>query len=262
MSNPLGNNDLEELISITTPQQLRKAPLPHPLAMAATGERTLRRFAAEPVRAGAAALYWSDAGLQASRLPATETGVALMTARRDCWGTRLHSQMAMHQAAGGVVPELASRRPYSPGGAIGGELPGRNGEGPRRPRRHRLHARARLAGALLVGAAVTTALRTHIGQANACGSSLEAQLWSPLLGDPKPRIPVRQTAGFGGGHTHPLRGGGGRRLHAAGRYPRRCRRRSVRQDRDPSRRRLYQGSPALAKLPRLDDRARSYCRGR
>src|SRR4030081_1204488 len=38
-----------------------------------------------------------------------ETGVALYDSARGLLGHALHSQMAMHQAYGGVVPELASR---------------------------------------------------------------------------------------------------------------------------------------------------------
>src|ERR1700704_4316499 len=38
-----------------------------------------------------------------------ETGVALCHSDRGLLGHTLHSQMAMHQAYGGVVPELASR---------------------------------------------------------------------------------------------------------------------------------------------------------
>src|SRR5207237_4767276 len=38
-----------------------------------------------------------------------ETGVALYDSAQGLLGHTLHSQMAMHQAYGGVVPELASR---------------------------------------------------------------------------------------------------------------------------------------------------------
>ena len=38
-----------------------------------------------------------------------ETGVALYDSAQGLLGHALHSQMAMHQAYGGVVPELASR---------------------------------------------------------------------------------------------------------------------------------------------------------
>ena len=38
-----------------------------------------------------------------------ETGVALYCTRRGLLSQALHSQVAMHQRYGGVVPELASR---------------------------------------------------------------------------------------------------------------------------------------------------------
>ena len=38
-----------------------------------------------------------------------ETGVAIVNTQRGLLAHALHSQIAMHQAYGGVVPELASR---------------------------------------------------------------------------------------------------------------------------------------------------------
>ena len=38
-----------------------------------------------------------------------ETGVALYDTERGLLGDAVHTQMAMHEAYGGVVPELASR---------------------------------------------------------------------------------------------------------------------------------------------------------
>ena len=87
-----------------------------------------------------------------------ETGVALYDSAQGLLGHALHSQMAMHQPYGGVVPELASRdhiRRVVPlaenllveTGKVLADLDGiAYTQGPG------------LAGALLVGASVATAL--------------------------------------------------------------------------------------------------------
>ncbi len=93
-----------------------------------------------------------------------ETGVALYDSTRGLLGHALHSQMAMHEAYGGVVPELASRDhirrvvPLIEGllletGTRIGDLDGiAYTQGPG------------LAGALLVGASVATALGFALGK--------------------------------------------------------------------------------------------------
>ena len=129
-----------------------------------------------------------------------ETGVALYDSARGLLGHALHSQMAMHQAYGGVVPELASRdhiRRVVPLvenllAATGKVLADLDGiaytQGPG------------LAGALLVGASVATALGFALGKPALAVHHLEAHLLSPLLGDPKPDFPFVALL-VSGGHT-------------------------------------------------------------
>ena len=129
-----------------------------------------------------------------------ETGVALYDSERGLLGHALHSQVAMHQAYGGVVPELASRdhiRRVVPlvesllieTGTVLADLDGiAYTQGPG------------LAGALLVGASVATGLGFALGKPTIAVHHLEAHLLSPLLGDPKPGLPFVALL-VSGGHT-------------------------------------------------------------
>src|SRR5450631_3490523 len=129
-----------------------------------------------------------------------ETGVALYDSARGLLGHALHSQMAMHQAYGGVVPELASRdhiRRVVPlvesllieTGTVLADLDGiAYTQGPG------------LAGALLEGASVATALGFALGKPTIPVHHLEAHLLSPLLSDPKPAFPFVALL-VSGGHT-------------------------------------------------------------
>src|SRR3954468_23141824 len=119
-----------------------------------------------------------------------ETGVALYdAASRQLLGHRVHSQVAMHEAYGGVVPELASRdhvrrlvpltrqvldlskKDFADLGAVGYT------EGPG------------LAGALLVGASFAHGLAASLGIPALGIHHLEGHLLSPLLGTPCPQFP-------------------------------------------------------------------------
>ena len=129
-----------------------------------------------------------------------ETGVALYDSARGLLGHALHSQMTMHQAYGGVVPELASRdhiRRLVPlvesllaeTATTLADLDGiAYTQGPG------------LAGALLVGASVATALGFALGKPTLPVHHLEAHLLSPLLGEPKPAFPFVALL-VSGGHT-------------------------------------------------------------
>jgi N6-L-threonylcarbamoyladenine synthase len=130
-----------------------------------------------------------------------ETGVALYDgASRRLLAQALHSQVDMHQAYGGVVPELASRdhiRRLIP--LIRGVL-AKAGcqisdidaigftEGPG------------LAGALLVGAGVANGLAFALGCPVIGIHHLEGHLLSPLLSDPAPEFPFVALL-VSGGHT-------------------------------------------------------------
>ena len=130
-----------------------------------------------------------------------ETGVALYDgAQRKLLAHAVHSQVAMHEAYGGVVPELASRdhiqrlvpltrrilgearRKMSDLGGIGYT------EGPG------------LAGALLVGASFAHALGESLGIPVLGIHHLEGHLLSPLLSERRPAFPFVALL-VSGGHT-------------------------------------------------------------
>ncbi len=141
-----------------------------------------------------------------------ETGVALYDNKAGRMLAHLvHSQVDMHQAYGGVVPELASRdhirrlmpltrqvfdlskKKFSELAGIGYT------EGPG------------LAGALLVGASFAHALALSLRIPAIGIHHLEGHLLSPLLGAPTPAFPFVALL-VSGGHTQLMR------VDAAGRY--------------------------------------------
>src|SRR5213080_4640380 len=129
-----------------------------------------------------------------------ETGVAVYDTERGLVAHALHSQVAMHEAYGGVVPELASRdhvqrvvplteRTLAEAGLSLADLDGiAYTQGPG------------LAGALLVGAGVASALGYALGKPVVGVHHLEGHLLSPLLADPKPAFPFVALL-VSGGHT-------------------------------------------------------------
>jgi N6-L-threonylcarbamoyladenine synthase len=133
-----------------------------------------------------------------------ETGVALHCTERGLLAQALHSQVAMHERYGGVVPELASRdhiRRLLP-------LTRRVLEEAGVPL-DRVDAIAYtqgpgLAGALLVGAAVANALGYALGRPTIGVHHLEGHLLSPLLSADPPAFPFVALL-VSGGHTQLLR---------------------------------------------------------
>src|SRR4029450_11711367 len=129
-----------------------------------------------------------------------ETGLALYDTERGLLSHALHSQVAMHEAYGGVVPELASRdhiqrvvplaeRVLAEAGSTLRNLDGiAYTQGPG------------LAGALLVGASVANALGYALGKPVVGVHHLEGHLLSPLLADPKPAFPFVALL-VSGGHS-------------------------------------------------------------
>jgi len=129
-----------------------------------------------------------------------ETGVAVYDTARGLLAHALHSQVAMHQDYGGVVPELASRdhvRRVVPLtervlAEAGLGLPDLDGiaytQGPG------------LAGALLVGASVATALAYALKIPALGVHHLEGHLLSPLLSTPRPAFPFVALL-VSGGHS-------------------------------------------------------------
>ena len=140
-----------------------------------------------------------------------ETGVALYDTREGLLAEALHSQVELHAAYGGVVPELASRdhvRRLIPLIAITLERAGRRIEdvelvaftqGPG------------LGGALLVGASVATGIGLALGCPVVGIHHLEGHLLSPLLAEPRPEFPFVALL-VSGGHTQLMR------VDAVGRY--------------------------------------------
>jgi len=133
-----------------------------------------------------------------------ETGLAVYDTEHGLLAHELHSQVAMHEAYGGVVPELASRDHI------------------RRvvPLAERVVAAARcrltdldgiaytqgpgLAGALLVGASVANGLGFALAKPVVGVHHLEGHLLSPLLAEPQPAFPFVALL-VSGGHTALIR---------------------------------------------------------
>jgi N6-L-threonylcarbamoyladenine synthase len=138
-----------------------------------------------------------------------ETGVALVRVSADgalpaLLAHALHSQIAMHQDYGGVVPELASRD------HIRRVLPLTQtvlGEAGCRLADVDVIAYTRgpgLAGALLVGAGVACALGAALDRPVLGIHHLEGHLLSPFLGNDAPRFPFIALL-VSGGHTQLMR---------------------------------------------------------
>jgi tRNA N6-adenosine threonylcarbamoyltransferase len=133
-----------------------------------------------------------------------ETGIALYHAERGLLAHTLHSQIALHNEYGGVVPELASRdhvRYALP--LIRSVLQKADctlddidaiayTQGPG------------LSGALLVGASIACALAYTLDVPTIGVHHLEGHLLSPLLSDPAPEFPFVALL-VSGGHTQLMR---------------------------------------------------------
>jgi N6-L-threonylcarbamoyladenine synthase len=133
-----------------------------------------------------------------------ETGLALYDTERGLLSHALHSQVAMHEEYGGVVPELASRdhirralplleqvleRASLPKSAIDA-IAYTQGPG--------------LAGALLVGSSVACSLALALGKPVLGVHHLEGHLLSPLLASEPPEFPFIALL-VSGGHTQLMR---------------------------------------------------------
>jgi len=140
-----------------------------------------------------------------------ETGLALYDRRGGLLAHAVHSQVAMHEAYGGVVPELASRDHLRRLVPLSREVFARAGrrvgdlaavaytEGPG------------LAGALLAGAAYARGMAHALGVPAIGIHHLEGHLLSPLLSARAPAFPFVALL-VSGGHTQLMR------VHEVGRY--------------------------------------------
>ena len=129
-----------------------------------------------------------------------ETGVAVYDTEAGLRAHALYSQVGLHEDYGGVVPELASRdhvrrvvplaqRLLTEAGVTLDDLDGiAYTQGPG------------LAGALLVGASIASALGYALGKPVIGVHHLEGHLLSPLLADPRPPFPFVALL-VSGGHS-------------------------------------------------------------
>ncbi len=135
-----------------------------------------------------------------------ETGVALFDSEQGLLGNALYSQVALHAAYGGVVPELASRD------HIRRTLPLVNEVFERSARKLAdLSAVAYtegpgLAGALLVGAGIAQGIAYALSIPAIGIHHLEGHLLSPLMARPAPGFPFVALL-VSGGHTQLMRVG-------------------------------------------------------
>jgi N6-L-threonylcarbamoyladenine synthase len=129
-----------------------------------------------------------------------ETGVALYDTERGLVADALHSQTALHEAFGGVVPELASRDHIRRVLPLTQDVLARAGIAPRDLDAIAYTRGPGLAGALLVGASIANALGYALAKPVLGVHHLEGHLLSPLLGEPTLAFPFVALL-VSGGHT-------------------------------------------------------------
>jgi N6-L-threonylcarbamoyladenine synthase len=137
-----------------------------------------------------------------------ETGVALVELVGQgvprLLADALHSQIEMHQAYGGVVPELASRDHIRRVVPLLREVLARAGVGREAIDLVAYTRGPGLAGALLVGAGAACALGLALGRPVLGVHHLEGHLLSPFLSDDPPEFPFVALL-VSGGHTQLMR---------------------------------------------------------
>ncbi|HJS04141.1 MAG TPA: tRNA (adenosine(37)-N6)-threonylcarbamoyltransferase complex transferase subunit TsaD [Variovorax sp.] len=137
-----------------------------------------------------------------------ETGVALVesgaTGLPRLAAHALHSQIAMHQAYGGVVPELASRDHIRRVLPLAQQVLSEAGHGLADIDVVAYTRGPGLAGALLVGAGVACALAAALGKPVLGVHHLEGHLLSPFLSADPPEFPFVALL-VSGGHTQLMR---------------------------------------------------------
>ncbi|MDF3858210.1 tRNA (adenosine(37)-N6)-threonylcarbamoyltransferase complex transferase subunit TsaD [Achromobacter denitrificans] len=133
-----------------------------------------------------------------------ETGVAAVCTERGLLAHALHTQIAMHQEYGGVVPELASRDHIRRVVPLTRQVLEDSGLQMSDIGAVAYTAGPGLAGALLVGASVAQsfAWARHLPAIGI--HHLEGHLLSPMLADPRPDFPFVALL-VSGGHTQLMR---------------------------------------------------------
>jgi N6-L-threonylcarbamoyladenine synthase len=132
-----------------------------------------------------------------------ETGLALLDSEAGLLGHVLHSQVDMHVAYGGVVPELASRDHIRRVLPLLDKVLADAGRRIDQVDAIAVTAGPGLAGALLVGASIGHALGYALGKPVLDVHHLEGHLLSPLLARPTPEFPFVALL-VSGGHTQLL----------------------------------------------------------
>jgi N6-L-threonylcarbamoyladenine synthase len=137
-----------------------------------------------------------------------ETGVAMVQSQGDAVPTllahALHSQIEMHQAFGGVVPELASRDHIRRVLPLTRQVLKESGRNLQEVDVVAYTRGPGLAGALLVGAGVACALGAALGKPVLGVHHLEGHLLSPFLSEDPPEFPFVALL-VSGGHTQLMR---------------------------------------------------------
>jgi len=133
-----------------------------------------------------------------------ETGVALYDTARGLLGHAVHTQVAMHEAYGGVVPELASRDHIRRLIPLLEKVLAEAGCARRDIDAIAYTSGPGLAGALLVGASFAEALALALNVPVLPVHHLEGHLLSPLLADDAPGFPFVALL-VSGGHTQLMR---------------------------------------------------------
>src|SRR5213596_2800312 len=138
-----------------------------------------------------------------------ETGVAVYDG--GLLAHAVHSQVSMHDAYGGVVPELASRDHIRRLVPLTREVLSRAGRRAENLTGIGYTEGPGLAGALLVGASFAHGLAQSLGIPAVGIHHLEGHLLSPLISEPAPRFPFVALL-VSGGHTQLMR------VEGVGRY--------------------------------------------
>ena len=140
-----------------------------------------------------------------------ETGVALFDCETGLIGHRLHTQVDMHRAYGGVVPELASRDHIRRVIALTESLLTESGRSLKGIDAIAVTAGPGLAGALLTGTSIAAGLGFALQIPVWPIHHLEGHLLSPLMGADAPTLPFVALL-VSGGHTQLMA------VHAVGHY--------------------------------------------
>jgi N6-L-threonylcarbamoyladenine synthase len=133
-----------------------------------------------------------------------ETGVAAVCTERGLLAHALHTQIAMHQEYGGVVPELASRDHIRRVVPLTRQVLEEAGLQMSDIGAVAYTAGPGLAGALLVGASVAQSFAWSRRLPAIGIHHLEGHLLSPMLADPRPDFPFVALL-VSGGHTQLMR---------------------------------------------------------